>query len=263
MPSSNARSGLPRRAVGDRLPDMASTASPPPLSSRDALFLDFDGTLAPIQPDRNAVFLDAAMMALLERISERLSGAVAVISGRDLRDLVLRAPVGLYRIGGHGLEVISPRNEPPAQEADAPAVLTSHLESLVAGLVGAEIERKGPILAVHYRQNPELREKLEAEVGRIVQSVHGYVAVTGKCVIEAKPAAANKGLALRKWSDEAPFSGRRLVMVGDDQTDEDAFKVVNDLDGVSIKVGRGETAARYRLTDVAAVRDWLGASFPA
>jgi trehalose 6-phosphate phosphatase len=56
---------------------------------------------------------------------------------------------------------------------------------------------------------------------------------------------------------ETPFRGRTAVFVGDDATDEFGFRTVNRLGGYSIKVGRGASAARWRLSDVRAVRDWL------
>jgi trehalose-phosphatase len=58
---------------------------------------------------------------------------------------------------------------------------------------------------------------------------------------------------------EAPFSGRVPVFLGDDVTDESGFRVVNRLDGYSVKIGEGETAARWRLADPAAAKSWLGA----
>jgi trehalose 6-phosphate phosphatase len=59
-------------------------------------------------------------------------------------------------------------------------------------------------------------------------------------------------------SDE-PFSGRRPIFIGDDITDEDAFEVVNEMGGYSVRVGPwdGKSAARFELRDVDAVRDWL------
>ena len=84
-----------------------------------------------------------------------------------------------------------------------------------------------------------------------------YKVQAGKMVIEAKPANANKGKAVEVMLSHAPFLDRTAIMVGDDTTDEDAFKVVNRLGGQSIKVGSGETAAGYRVDDPQDVTNWL------
>ena len=78
-------------------------------------------------------------------------------------------------------------------------------------------------------------------------------------VVELRPACASKGTAVELFMSDAPYAGRKPVFIGDDVTDEDAFEVVNDMGGYSIRVGRrgADSAARYVLDDVAAVRNWL------
>ena len=76
-------------------------------------------------------------------------------------------------------------------------------------------------------------------------------------MFEAKPQDANKGHALARMMHEAPFAGRRPVMIGDDTTDEDAFRAANRLDGLTVKVGAGDTVARHRLENVDAVHAYL------
>jgi len=96
---------------------------------------------------------------------------------------------------------------------------------------------------------------------RVLVSGHpGYKVQRGKMVIEAKPAAANKGRALTARMAGAPFSGCRPVMVGDDTTDEDAFAVALALGGDAIKVGAGQSVARLHLESPAAVAHWLSAA---
>ncbi|MDX6941742.1 trehalose-phosphatase, partial [Enterobacter kobei] len=72
----------------------------------------------------------------------------------------------------------------------------------------------------------------------------------GKCVVEIKPRGINKGEAIAAFMREAPFAGRKPVFIGDDLTDEAGFTMVNQLGGVSIKVGQGDTQARRRLANV-------------
>jgi trehalose 6-phosphate phosphatase len=79
----------------------------------------------------------------------------------------------------------------------------------------------------------------------------------GKRVVELNPAGRDKGAAVLAFMRETPFRGRTPVFVGDDLTDEYGFQTVNALGGVSVKVGRGATAAAMRVRDVRSVWDWL------
>ena len=83
----------------------------------------------------------------------------------------------------------------------------------------------------------------------------------GKMVYELKPAGVDKGRAIEQFMREEPFVGRVPVFLGDDVTDEYGFRVVNHLEGHSIKVGPGPTDARWRLRNPSAAKAWLGAWF--
>ncbi len=112
-------------------------------------------------------------------------------------------------------------------------------------------------LALHYRGRPELED-----------AVHQFVAdldlpataerLRGRKVVEIKPGQMNKGTAIRAFMSEPPFAGRTPVFAGDDVTDESGFAVVNELGGVSVKVGDGATAADWALPGVPHVLEWLG-----
>jgi trehalose 6-phosphate phosphatase len=226
------------------------------------MFLDFDGTLAAIADDPDAVELGAHDHDALVDLFAELGGALAILSGRDIADLALRAPEGVWRIGGHGLATLSPAeaaadSKSGAEAGAAPAALTSAVEALVAPMDGVRVEIKGPILAVHYRAAPHLGEELARALEAIVSDHADYALQSGKMVFEAKPAHANKGAAVRALMARPPFAGRLPVMLGDDRTDEDAFAAAQALGGFGIKVGEGETAARYRLEAPAAVWAWL------
>ena len=227
------------------------------LAPEDALFLDFDGTLAELRDDPDAVGLDADTEAALDRLAAALGGALALLSGRDIRDLDARTPRGLWRAGGHGLETAEPGRTPPPAPAGPDAGTLARLKAVVAGFPGARIEVKGPILALHYRAAPEAGEALIAAARAEAARTPEHVAQAGHMVVEVKPATANKGRALAALAARPPFAGRRPVMIGDDRTDEDAIIAALDLGGIGVRVGEGASMAAYRAKDPAEVRAWL------
>ena len=135
--------------------------------------------------------------------------------------------------------------------------IATELTSALQGLSGCELESKEMAFALHYRQAPQQQSAVLELAQRIVQRYPLLALQLGKCVVEIKPRGVNKGEAISAFMQEAPFAGREPVFVGDDLTDEAGFSVVNQLQGMSVKVGAGETQAHWRLADAAAVRTWL------
>lgn len=244
----------------------AAPAAPPPPAppaprSDWAYFVDLDGTLLDIAPSPGDVRLDAEVQALLAELSGFAGGAVALISGRSISDIgTLISEPCLPVAGQHGLE-----------RRDALGRITSHeeasngleraagtLEREVKKYSGLLLEQKGLSLALHYRAVPELAGHVHTLMQRLCAELGPeYVLQEGKRVVELKPAGKDKGVAVQEFMQEPPFCGRTPVFLGDDATDEYAFAVVNDANGISIKVGPGKTGARWRLKDVRAVRRWL------
>lgn len=234
--------------------------SPPAdlLNDQTALFLDFDGTLAELAPRPDAVTVAPDLVLLLQRVHDRLHGALALITGRAQPDIdPLLAPLalpGAFEHGGvrrtrHGLHAAGdlPDLTPVVEAAQA---LARHHPGLL-------VERKRTAMALHYRQAPELAGQCVSALQDAVGNTTGLQLLPGKAVIEVKQAGADKGSAITAFMTEAPFHGRRPVFVGDDTTDEAGFDAVQRLGGAGIKVGAGQTRARYRLPDTAAVQQWL------
>ena len=239
-------------------PDLSPSLNSAPVSLRDcAIFLDFDGTLAPLQDDPDTVSLPDGGESLLLALNTKLNGALVLISGRDIRDLSKRTPMELLRAGGHGLEVCEPGETPALAQTSIEPLARQKAEDLVAPHPGVRIEDKGPVLAVHFRQNPAVEAELLASMTALAATLPDYKAQHGKMVIELKPTRANNGMALASLMQSAPFLGRKPIMVGDDTTDEDAMQTATDLGGFGIKVGEGETCANYRMKDPEAVWGWL------
>ena len=232
-----------------------------------ALFLDFDGTLAEIAPTPDSVAVEAGLVQTLERLRERLGGALAIVTGRPVSVIDgFLAPARLDAAGLHGVERRVGGALSGGRAEDHPQ-LRAQVERLHAEakyLDKVLIEDKGASVAVHWRlANVEDTRRAEALVVAAAEALgDAYRLQLGKAVGEIVPAQATKAHAIRAFMEHAPYAGRRPVFLGDDRTDEIAFASVTEDGGVAIRVGEGETVASRRLPDPEAVRallrEWAG-----
>ena len=230
----------------------------PPITRRHALFLDFDGTLAPIVARPELARMSDTAMSALKLLLEGLEGAVAIVSGRALHDLRQRiAPLTIPLAAGHGAEIDGGHGPISNLEADIVERIAARLNPLVVDHPELLLERKAHGAALHYRARPELQTVCAEAVAAAVDGDSRWRVIAGKMVYEIAPASANKGRAILKLLETPPFAGRTPLAVGDDVTDEDMFSVVNARGGLSIKVGAGVTSARHRVESVESFVFWL------
>lgn len=234
----------------DRIDEISARRQGRPL----AIFLDFDGTLAPIVDDPADAHISDAMRATLKG----LRCPVAIISGRDRNDVAARVGIdGLFYAGNHGFDIAGRgqrRTLPEAEDALADVdAAQAELERRVGPLAGVILERKRYSLAVHYRKVRD--ESTIHQVRQAVEAARASTGLrmrTGKMVLELEPAVDwNKGRALEWLVDVLPVSGAEqafVVYAGDDETDEDAFAVLRQ-HGAGVRVGAEMTRslADYRL----------------
>lgn len=234
---------------------------PPPvdLAPRTALFLDLDGTLAPIMPRPDDVGPDARRARVLTRLRAALEDRVAVVSGRALSNLDFILDGGVTAIGAvHGLvrrtadgRVLEREPHPGLADARRTLVELAHCER------GLLFEDKGLSVALHYRNAPACAEAV-IEAGERLSQATGLVLQLGDMVVELRTPGADKGAAVTAFLREAPFLGAKPVFIGDDLTDEDGFAAASRLGGFGVLVGEPRpTEARFRLADTRAVFDWL------
>jgi trehalose 6-phosphate phosphatase len=207
------------------------------------LFLDVDGTLLEFGPTPDAVHVDAALLQLLQRIAAACHGAVALISGRSLRQLDTLFPARDWPVAGlHGAERrdAQGRIHRHSGHQPVPAVIREALEQLVAQHPGSLLEEKGAAIALHYRLADATDERhLRQQLEEVVRA-HGngdLVLQPGACVFELKPAGVTKATAIEAFLEEPPFAGRQPLFAGDDLTDLHGFEAVERHGGVSIAVG--------------------------
>jgi trehalose-phosphatase len=238
------------------------------------LLSDYDGTLTPIVERPELANLSRRTKELLQALAHQHHFTVGIISGRALKDLQQRVGIrGIIYAGNHGLEIEGPGvsfAHPAAEEIKPVFRLLHQVLSKALGKVGGVlVEDKGLTLSVHYRMvSEDEADEVKNIFERIIAAARslGKIRITsGKKVFEVRPAAAwDKGKAVALLLERyrgLPVKGKVFpIFLGDDLTDEDGFKVINECGGMSIFVGEeaGDTAARYILRSPAEVEEFLG-----
>jgi len=236
----------------------------PPAPSPDwAYFLDFDGTLVELAASPDAIEVPQSLVDLLSRLSRRTAGALALVSGRAINALDLHlATLNLPAAGQHGLEyrLDSTKIQQVAVDQAAFAGVRQAFGTLADGDPRLLLEDKGMSVGLHYRHAPEREAEILALARQLEQAADSKLTLlAGKALAEFRPVGTDKGTAIARFCAAPPFAGRTPVFIGDDRTDEDGFRVINQARGLSIRVGdAADSAARYQLPDVPAVHRWLG-----
>lgn len=227
-----------------------------------ALFLDLDGTLAPIAERPEDVGPDRRRNDLLQRLTERMRGRLAVVSGRSLDDIdrILERRVdcvaaihGLVRRDSRGVV-----GEAPPHPGLASA--RSTLSDFADGDPRLLIEDKSLSLTLHYRLAPD-RKQEAIDLAERLATVTGLTLQPGDMVVELRTPGASKGDAIRAFMTEAPFKGAQPIFLGDDLTDEHGFFAVRQLGGYGVLIGpQRRTTAIYRMDGVEDALAWLEAA---
>lgn len=232
-------------------------------ASRVLLLFDYDGTLTPIVGRPELAILSEKSRQLLKALSHKRHFIVGVVSGRGLSDIQSKLGVnGIIYVGNHGFEIegpglnyIHPVNDEIKSIMNTVSQLLNNSLSTIRGII---VEHKGLTVSIHYRL---VRKKEIDRVKDILQRVvdaarlSDKVKIThGKKVYEIRPNVHwHKGMATNLIIEKYGSKGRKDVFLpiyaGDDLTDEDAFRVVENHDGISVYVGgvNPRSAARYYL----------------
>jgi len=206
-----------------------------------ALLFDVDGTLIDIGPSPFEVDVPGALKHSLAALYESTGGALALVSGRPIRDLdTLFAPLRLPAIGGHGAETRFVEDAPVARIPDLPEALRRQLIDAISPGSGLEYEDKGYSVALHYRKAPKEAERLRRLLAavRAAFPAEATELLLGKAMFELKRPGINKGDAVRALMTRLPFAGRMPVFLGDDVTDESVFEILPEIGGIGFGVGR-------------------------
>jgi trehalose 6-phosphate synthase/phosphatase len=236
-------------------------------AERLLLFLDYDGTLMPLQTRPELASPDPALLEVLHALGRRPRTTVQVVSGRTratLEHWLGQLPFGLH--AEHGVWSREPglsgwmRNAGVGEFSDElRAKVRAILDEFVRHLPGSFVEEKSAGMAWHYRQvdpytGAQHAKELRLHLGDMLSNAPVQV-IAGEKVVEVRAQGADKGLVVARALRQQAI-GELLVAIGDGRTDEDLFAAL-PADGIGIHVGQGASSARYRLPDPAAVRRLL------
>ena len=229
------------------------------LDKNYCLFLDIDGTLAPFQINPEHSFIPQTTLDVIKKIT-KLNIPVIAVTGRDVDTASkLLHPIEVPIAGLHGLDIyfdsgnyirpdLSSINFKKLKQ-DITKNCDKHPELL--------IEDKGYSIALHYRKNPNLENNAINIMQRINLNYPQLKINRGKFVVELIPNQADKGRAIKTILNHLDLPAVLPIFIGDDLTDESGFTYINQQSGLSIKVGPGETQAKYRLKDIDNVANFL------
>jgi trehalose-phosphatase len=229
-----------------------------------AVFLDYDGTLTPIVSRPDQAVLTDSTRAILRALAAKMP--VAILSGRDLEDVRKRVAIdAMVYAGSHGFDIAGPRGL-RRQEATKflPALdaAEKELQEKLAGIAGALIERKCFSIAAHYRNvNESDFPELERAVSDVAARHRQLRTMEGKKVYELLPNTDwDKGKAVLWLLDNLGLEHGKVrpIYIGDDRTDEDAFRALGQRGaGILVSEQPRSTAAHYALKNPAEVERFL------
>lgn len=212
---------------------------------------DYDGTLSPIVSNPAHARPLPGAVAVMRQLASLASTFVAVVSGRALRDLAAmsRLPVEVTLVGSHGaefeLDSMSNLDETTTQRL---ATLMDQCTTVTDGADGTQLETKPAGVAVHVRNADR------ADANRVLADLHDLfdhddsIKLTrGKEVLEMSVTHADKGSAMDRLRVENKATA--VIFIGDDVTDEYVFDRLTGEPHVTVKVGDGDTAARFRVDE--------------
>ena len=233
------------------------------------LFLDYDGTLADFAPTPEHVHPDPQLIGLLDQLAQHPRIRVTVVSGRRLDHVEILVPVpGVFLAGTYGVEMRTWSGERINRldyEIIRPALdaLKPHWSQLIAERQGFFLEDKGWSLALHARfaADGEAEDVLgDARRIAVEKAFSGPFGVLGgHRFLEIAPLLAHKGRTVDYLLSRYAWPGARLLYLGDDDKDEEAFGVIKARGGVAVVVASEprETKADCRLESPGAARRWL------
>jgi trehalose 6-phosphate phosphatase len=219
------------------------------------IFLDYDGTLVPLSTDPETTFPDDDVLWIMDRLSGKYQ--VYVATGRSIPEITRFLDSRYNFIALHGA-ILKPKDGQPEYVTDAGEYIRK-CDAIYAGrddffrrYPGLKMTNKqGGLVFIMWGLDEKAMSSLVEEVSMLASQT-GMDLYRGKRIVELRIPGVNKGITIRRVRNGAP-----ALIAGDDATDEDSF--LDNPDAITVKVGDGDTAARFRVRDVAEFRVLLKA----
>jgi trehalose 6-phosphate phosphatase len=236
------------------------------------LFLDYDGTLVKFSRAPDIILPDPKVIELIKRFVSSNRIRLAIVSGRRLRDIQTLLPVpGIFLAGTYGIELLTPEGERIQREDYAlirPYLdnLKPHWEEIIDGHSGFYLEDKGWALALHARfASPREATRVISSIQQTLDQeliTSQYRLIKYNKFLEVSSTMANKGKTVSFLLNSFPMPGARLVYIGDDDNDSEAFESIHSHGGIAISVAQyfgyiRSTGGDYVMKSPKAVRKWL------
>lgn len=219
------------------------------------IFLDYDGTLVPLSTDPETTFPDDDVIWVMDRLSGKYQ--VYVATGRSIPEITRFLDSRYNFIALHGA-ILKPKDGQPEYVTDAGEYIRK-CDAIYAGrddffrrYPGLKMTNKqGGLVFIMWGLDEKAMSSLVEEVSMLASQT-GMDLYRGKRIVELRIPGVNKGITIRGVRNGAP-----ALIAGDDATDEDSF--LDNPDAITVKVGAGDTAARFRVRDVTEFRELLKA----
>ena len=223
------------------------------------LFLDFDGTLAPIVSVPSLAMLPEDLRIVLRALSAKSDVVTTIISGRAVEDLQHRVALPLIYVGNHGLEIRGPGLDYTVSEAKGLRFqlleVGNRLRATLEPFKGVLVECKMLSASVHMRQvDPVEKPEVITIFEESMQHYPAFQITRGKEVFDIRPNIPwNKGSAARWILHKMHGEDCGVICIGDDSTDEDMFAEFSD--GITIRAGlQDSTTAKYWVGETEVLR---------
>lgn len=228
-----------------------------------SLFLDIDGTLADFTSDPSQTTLNQRNFNIIQKLVNN-SIIISIVTGRPIDQAKTFFPnLALNIAGTHGLEmqlknIDTHISMPHTHYNPEDLIQIKHeINQLCLSQPHIRIEHKPYSIVLHYREHPQYKNQALHFLEQVQAKNLNFKIIQGKYVFELIPTQANKGNAIHRIIQQCKLENSIALFIGDDFTDEAGFEVINQVGGISIKVGAGDTQARFRLENTMAVTDFL------